>query len=69
MLQSDEKVLVEGLRLDIACLTRAYLLHEALALHARIVQLREGVGDLDPTGEGFEPRDLVRIVGVALGQG
>src|SRR5438445_7558594 len=39
VLQGDQKVLVEGLRLVVACLTRAHLLDEALALHAWIVQL------------------------------
>ena len=68
VLQADEKVLVERLGLGVASLASAHLLQEALALDARVVQLRKRVGDLDAASESLEAFDLVGIVGLALGQ-
>ena len=47
VLQGDEKVLVEGLCLDVALLSCADLIEETLTLHARIIQLRKRVGVSD----------------------
>ncbi len=69
MLQGRQKVLVEWLGLDIAGLARAHLLHESLALHPRIVQLGERVGNFDTASERLEAFDLIGIVRFAFGQG
>ena len=63
----------EGLvdRLRLLELARAGVraqLREALALLVGVVQLAEGVGDLDPPGVGLPALDEARLRAVGLGQ-
>src|SRR5437868_6901869 len=68
VLERNEKVLIERLGLNVACLASAHLLLEASSLYAGIVQLGKGVGNLDPTREGFEAVHLVWIVRLTFGE-
>ena len=69
VLERLDEGLVVGLRLLIAPLELGGLLLEAPPLLIRIVELAEGVGNLDPTDEGLPALDQARLGTVGLGEG
>lgn len=64
-----DESLVVGLRLVVAAGDLGRLLLEAPALLVRVVQLGEGVGDLDPADEGLPALDQAGLGAVGLGEG
>ena len=61
--------LVVGLRLLVAAAELGRLLLEAPALLVGVVELGEGVGDLDPADEGLPALDQALLGAVGLGEG
>ncbi len=68
VLERDQEVGVERLGLLVAGGACAQLLLEALPLHARVVQLGEGIGELDGAGERLAALHRGRVVRACLGQ-
>ena len=70
VLQGQQEVLVKAVRVLLCIRGSAQLLLfiEAPSLLIRVVQLREGVGDLHAPGEALEPLHQGRVAGLLLGQ-